>query len=108
MAEQIYSPFLGHIETIILRFLTEGDSYGFEIQSKLMEITGERYGIKETTLYSNIRRLETAGFLDSYWGDETQGARRRYYRLTKEGQKQLRHNIEAWNFAKKAIDTLLG
>ena len=103
-----YSPFLGHIETIILRFLLDGDSYGFEIQSKILEITGELYVIKETTLYSNIKRLEAGGLLESYWGDETQGARRKYYRLTKAGQDQLKQNIEGWRFAQKAINTLLG
>jgi PadR family transcriptional regulator PadR len=108
VAEQVTSPFLGHIDTIILRLLRDGDSYGFELQSRILEMTGERYGIKETTLYSNIKRLETAGFLDPYWGDETQGARRRYYRITKAGRKELQKNIEAWRFAKKAIETLLG
>ena len=109
MAEHYsYSPFLGHIDTIILRLLLDGDSYGFEIQSKILEITGERYLIKETTLYSNIKRLEAGGLLGSYWGDETQGARRKYYRLTEMGQNQLRQNIIDWNFAKKAIDSFLG
>jgi PadR family transcriptional regulator PadR len=109
MAEQYsYSPFLGHIDTIILRFLLAGDSYGFEIQSRLLEITGEQHAIKETTLYSNIKRLEANGLLASYWGNETQGARRKYYRLTAAGKKALQQNIEGWKFAKKAIDNLLG
>ena len=109
MTEQLFSsPFLGQIDTIILWFLKKSDSYGFEMQNRILEITGEQYLIKETTLYSNIRRLEANGLLNSYWGDETQGARRKYYRLTENGQNQLRQNIEDWKFAKKAIDTLLG
>ena len=109
MAEQLsYGPFLGHVDTIVLRLLLDGDCYGFEIQSKILEITGERHGIKETTLYSNVKRLEAGGLADSYWGDETQGARRRYYRITKAGRETLRQNIEDWIFAKNAIDNLLG
>ena len=109
MAEQLsYSPFLGHVDTIILKLLLNGDSYGFEIQSKILDFTGEKYMLKETTLYSNIKRLEAGGMLESYWGDETQGARRKYYRLTRAGKNMLKQNIEDWKFAQKAINTLLG
>ena len=109
MAEQLsYSPFLGHIDIIILRLLLDGDGYGFDIQNRILEITGEKHGIKETTLYSNIKRLEGGGLVSSYWGDETQGARRKYYRITGAGEKMLQQNIEDWKFTKKAIDTFLG
>ena len=68
----------GHTETIILKLLIEKDSYGYEINKSIQEKTNNLFELKEATLYSAFRRLETAGLIASYWGDEATGARRRY------------------------------
>ena len=52
--------------------------------------TGNQYELKEATLYTAFRRLEQAGLILSYWGDETTGARRRYYTITEEGRASIR------------------
>jgi DNA-binding PadR family transcriptional regulator len=109
MEHQLVSDLLrGHTDTVILRLLLDGDAYGFEIYSRIVERTGERLEIKETTLYSSLKRLEAAGAVTSYWGDETQGARRRYYRITDAGREMFSRDLEDWNFTKKIMDTLLG
>ncbi|MDR2485038.1 MAG: PadR family transcriptional regulator [Treponema sp.] len=109
MERQLASDLLrGHTDTIILRLLLDGDSYGFEIYSKILERTGEQHEIKEPTLYSSFKRLEAAGCVASYWGDETQGARRKYYRITDAGRRLFEKNVEGWNFTKRIMDTLLG
>lgn len=61
----------GHTDTIILRQLIEKDSYGYEINKAVQEKTGNQYELKEATLYTAFRRLEQAGLILSYWGDET-------------------------------------
>ena len=97
----------GHTETIVLGILHRGDAYGFEIYNTILERTGEQYELKETTLYSSYKRLEQEGAISSYWGDETQGARRRYYRLTAKGRKIYRQNMEDWTFTRKILDSLM-
>ena len=72
----------GHTETIILARLIEKDSYGYEINKSIIDKTGGKYELKEATLYSAFRRLESTGMIKSYWGEGT-GARRRYYTITK-------------------------
>ena len=42
----------GYNDTMILYLLLDGDSYGYEISRNIREITGGRYIMKETTLYS--------------------------------------------------------
>ena len=37
-------------------------------------------------MYSSVRRLEADGSIDWYWGDETQGGRRKYFRITEKGK----------------------
>jgi len=97
----------GHTETIILRHLLEKDSYGYEINKSIQEKTQNQFELKEATLYSAFRRLESAGLITSYWGDETTGARRRYYAITPEGRILYRQNRQDWEEAKILIDTLI-
>ncbi|MDR0402106.1 MAG: PadR family transcriptional regulator [Treponema sp.] len=98
----------GHTGTIVLGILHRGDAYGFEIYNTILEHTGERYELKETTLYSSYKRLEQEGCISSYWGDETQGARRRYYHLTDRGRETYRRNMRDWEFTRNILDSLMG
>jgi len=82
----------GHTETIILAQLLLKDSYGYEINQSIQEKTNNEYELKEATLYSAFRRLEQEKMIESYWGDETTGARRRYYRITKLGKTLYEQN----------------
>ncbi|HAM63879.1 MAG: PadR family transcriptional regulator [Firmicutes bacterium GWF2_51_9] len=97
----------GHTETIILRHLLEKDSYGYEINKSIQEKTNNQFELKEATLYSAFRRLESAGLILPYWGDETTGARRRYYAITPEGRAYYQQNRKDWEDAKILIDTLI-
>ena len=97
----------GHTDTIVLRILMRGDAYGFEIYNRILERTGEQYELKETTLYSSYKRLEAEGCIKSYWGDETQGARRKYYSITDRGRRQFAQNLRDWQFTQKIINELL-
>jgi DNA-binding PadR family transcriptional regulator len=97
----------GHTDAIVLRILMSGDAYGFEIYNRILGKTGEQYELKETTLYSSYKRLEAEGCITSYWGDETQGARRKYYRITKKGRMVFEQNMRDWRFTQKIINDLL-
>ena len=97
----------GYTDTIILRQLAGGDSYGYQINKRVAEISGGGLEMKEATLYTAFRRLETAGYIRSYWGDEMSGARRRYYALTSQGREKLLQDCEAWQETKRLIDRLL-
>jgi len=97
----------GHTDAIVLRILLRGDAYGFEIYNRILDRTGEQYELKETTLYSSYKRLEADGCIVSYWGDETQGARRKYYRITDKGRRVLKKSIRDWLFTQKIINDLL-
>ena len=69
----------GNTETIILSLLAEGDNYGYELNNQIVLRSGGLLELKEATLYTAFKRLEQQGAITSYWGDETSGARRKYY-----------------------------
>ena len=47
------------------------------------------------------------GMIRSYWGDETTGARRRYYAITETGLEKLNQDCAAWEETKTMMDRLL-
>ena len=97
----------GHTETIILARLMDGDNYGYEINKSIQQRTSGNYELKEATLYTAFRRLEQAGSITSYWGDEQTGARRRYYSITNTGKDTYKALLRDWNTAKEMIDNLI-
>ena len=97
----------GYTDTIILARIKEGDSYGYEINKTIQSITNDEFELKEATLYTAFRRLEDAGYIVSYWGDESVGARRRYYTMTDQGMKLYEENIQDWHRIKGMINNLL-
>jgi DNA-binding PadR family transcriptional regulator len=90
-----------------LSHLVDRDSYGSEIHKSIHEKTNQQYELKEATLYSAFRRLEQAGFIQSYWCDQETGARRRCYRITPAGHSLYRTNKVDWESAKTLIDKLI-
>jgi PadR family transcriptional regulator PadR len=97
----------GHTDTIILKLLMDGDKYGYEITKLISEHSSQLYELKEATMYSSLKRLEGDKHILSYWGDETQGGRRKYYRVTGTGRELYKSNKQNWESAKQILDELL-
>ena len=97
----------GYTDSIILRRLQDGESYGYRINREVSEMSDGAFELKEATLYTAFRRLEEAGLIRSRWGDEDSGARRRYYRMTEEGEKRLAADIAGWKETRALLDLLL-
>ncbi|MBR2823267.1 MAG: helix-turn-helix transcriptional regulator [Clostridia bacterium] len=97
----------GYTDTILLCQLSGGDSYGYEINKRIAEISHGSFELKEATLYTAFRRMETAGLIISYWGTEGSGARRRYYAITPAGRDRMYEDLMAWGETKKTLSALL-
>lgn len=97
----------GHIDTIILRALSEGDRYGYQIIKEIEQKSNGQYTLKQPTLYSCLKRLEKQELITSFWGQITHGGRRRYYKLTDKGRKVYEQNQNEWEYSRTIIDTLL-
>ena len=97
----------GHINTIILRLLMQEDMYGYRISKTIHSVTDGAFELKEATMYSSLKRLESDGCIIWYWGDETQGGRRKYYKITEKGINTYNENKKNWEYAKSILDKLL-
>ena len=97
----------GHTVTIILKLLKDGDKYGYEITKLVFENSDQQYELKEATLYSSLKRLLSEAYITSYWGDESQGGRRKYYSVTAAGLELYEENKRNWEYAKQILDRLM-
>ena len=88
----------GHINTIILRTLYERDKYGYEIIEEIETRSHGQYSLKQPTLYSALKRLESQGYINAYWKTDevSQGGRRKYYTLTDSGREIAEKNQAEW------------
>ncbi len=108
MEARTYADLLrGHTDTIVLSVLLKSDSYGYEIHKSIIDKLAGEYELKEATLYSSYKRLESDGYIESYWGDETLGGRRKYYRITESGRELFRQNKADWIMTQKILNKLL-
>lgn len=98
----------GHIDTIVLTLLVEQDRYGYEVYKEVLARSEGAYELKEPSLYSAFRRLEAQGYIRAYWGEETQGGRRKYYAITETGREHCARSRTEWQIARKILDTLIG
>jgi DNA-binding PadR family transcriptional regulator len=80
----------GQLNPIILSTLLDKDKYGYEI----IEDIKSKYSVevRQPRLYSSLKRMETQGFISSYWQDSEIGGKRHYYSLTGEGRNFLDKN----------------
>ncbi len=108
MSERINGDLIrGSVNTIVLRSLFESDRYGYEIIKYVEEQTNGQYVLKQPTLYSSLRRLENMGFVSFYWGEESNGGRRKYYTLTALGRSVFEKNQHEYRFSRDMIDKLI-
>lgn len=97
----------GNTETIILAILIEKDSYGYEIMKTIMEVGEGLFSIKDATIYTAFKRMEKDRLISSYWGNEDGGARRKYYKITKEGREEYHHKVEEWKKINEVLNNLI-
>lgn len=97
----------GYNDTIILSLLLEKDSYGYEISKDIRLITKDQYIIKETTLYSAFSRMEKNNYIESYYGNETYGKRRTYYKITPNGVSYYHEKCKEWHITVNVIEKFI-
>ena len=97
----------GHIDTIILLSLVDGDRDSNEIRADIEKKSENRYSVKQGTFYSAMKRLTKQNYIKEYRSSASDGIRRKYYSLTEKGKRFLDKNREDWLQSKELIDGLI-
>ncbi|NEO84625.1 MAG: helix-turn-helix transcriptional regulator [Spirulina sp. SIO3F2] len=84
---------LSTLEEYILMSILARDLYGLEIAKTIKTASEGKYKVSVGSLYPALNKLTKKGLVESYWGDEQleerNGARRKYYCITGEGELAL-------------------
>ncbi len=93
----------GILEYCILSALQKKEAYPSEIIEELKEV---RLIIVEGTLYPLLTRLKNAGLLTYRWEESSAGPPRKYYKLTKLGEKFKLELENTWSELKTAVEKI--
>lgn len=97
----------GSTEMVLLSLLSQENMYGYEMIEKLKSISGGYLQYKEGMLYPALKRLETKGYVKSYWEDSLEGPKRKYYYGTDLGKEQFQVQWEEWKNFQMVIEKVI-
>lgn len=87
----------GTLALMVLKTLEVlGPVHGYGIAKRIEQISGELLSVNQGTLYPVLLRLEQEGAIESSWGASENNRRARYYRLTRDGRRQLQTEVQDW------------
>jgi PadR family transcriptional regulator, regulatory protein PadR len=87
----------GTLALMVLKTLDVlGSLHGYGIARRIEQISGDLLAVNQGTLYPVLLKLEQEGAIASEWGASENNRRARFYRLTKEGRKQLQEETQDW------------
>jgi transcriptional regulator len=87
----------GTLALMVLKTLDVlGSLHGYGIARRIEQISGDLLAVNQGTLYPVLLKLEQEGMIASEWGASENNRRARFYRLTKEGRKQLQVETKDW------------
>ncbi len=98
----------GTTPLLILSVLRQGELYGYEIAQRIRDQSGGAFAPGEGSLYPALHSLESEGALEAFWAQSSRGPRRRYYRITKEGERLLAEHEREWASFASGVTKALG
>ena len=98
----------GTTETLILAVLRDAPSHGYKLVERLRERSEGIFELGEGTLYPLLYKLEDNGLISGKWEAGSGERRRRVYRITPRGRKQLTQRRQEWRSLVQGMSLILG
>ncbi len=96
------------LKPIVLSLLAEGESYGYEIIQRILDLSDGQMQWTTGTLYPFLHSLENEGLVEAYWQAVENAPRRKYYRLTLSGRHALLQEKQQWINVNRILMKLWG
>jgi PadR family transcriptional regulator, regulatory protein PadR len=94
------------VDGLILAVLADRPCHGYAVIEELRRRSDGVLDFPEGTIYPALYKLEAAGAVASSW-TVADGRRRRVYRLTAAGRRQLARARDEWNALARAMTGVL-
>ncbi len=87
----------GTLALMVLKTLdTMGPLHGYGIARRIEQTSGHALALNYGTLYPALLKLEQEGSIASEWGTSENNRKAKYYRLTRNGRRQLAKAAAEW------------
>ena len=93
----------GVLGLCVLALLSRGDSYAYEIASRMADAVD----MGEGTIYPLMRRMQSDGLVATYLEESPSGPPRKYYRITQTGHGRLDAQVSEWRAFVSAVEGLI-
>ena len=98
----------GTLDVLILKALVWGPLHGYAITNFIRRQSDDALLVEEGTLYPALWRLENKKLLEAEWGFSENNRKAKFYQLTPEGRRRLRHEVKVWEAYATAVGKVLG
>jgi PadR family transcriptional regulator, regulatory protein PadR len=98
----------GTLDMLILKSVSLQPMHGYGILLRIQQLSKQRLQIQQGSLYPALYRLEHRGLIRSEWGESENNRKAKYYRLTTDGRRQLKAEMENWKRLAAGIGGVLG
>jgi len=96
----------GHVDLLLLSLLERDSAHGYGLVEALRERSEGVFELAEGTIYPALYRLERQGLVASGW-DTVGGRKRRMYRLTARGGRELSRQRSEWRTYVQAVEAVV-
>jgi PadR family transcriptional regulator PadR len=97
----------GTLDLLILKTLALGPQHGWGISLHIRQTSGDFFQVNQGSLYPALHRLEEQGWVASTWGVSDANRQAKFYRLTREGERQLSRETDSWAQLSRAVARVL-
>jgi PadR family transcriptional regulator PadR len=97
----------GTLDLLILRTLAAGPMHGWGISQRIQQVSDSVLVVNQGSLYPALYRLEEEGWIASEWGASENNRRAKFYKLTRNGERQLEREQQNWQRLATAVFRVL-
>jgi PadR family transcriptional regulator PadR len=97
----------GTLDLLILRTLAAGPMHGWGISQRIQQVSASVLVVNQGSLYPALYRLEEEGWIASEWGASENNRRAKFYKLTRNGERQLEREQQNWQRLAAAVFRVL-
>ena|ERR1043166_508589 len=97
----------GTLEMLALTLLSVEPTNGWALSLRLRQISRDAFDVNQGSLYPALQKMLRRGWIKAEWRASENNRRARYYRLTREGRRQLEAAVSQWEHSSEAVNRVL-
>jgi len=97
----------GTLDLLILKSISREPAHGWAIAKRIQSLSDDVLSVQQGSLYPALHRLEEQGWITAEWKETDTGRNAKFYALTREGRRQLEHEMESWDRLSSAVQLVL-